>query len=176
MRTAGETVDGKIQKALWLISEFPEAIEADLQRYYGLDFVRFFGPGSGLSWRKLMALIDYLPPESALNTAVRNITPEERLAANAGDPVKARWSSTESFLAALIDEVRNLGWMYASAHTDRTIAKPSPIRRPGVGSGRSLRRPMSLDAIRAIDPRMRNVPDDQVQDALNALTGRRDGS
>jgi len=172
VRPAGSHEHGKIQKILWIISEFPEALEADLQRYYGLDFVRFFRPGSGLSWRKLLALIDNLPPESALNTAVRNITPEERLAANAGDPVKARWSTVESLLAALIDEVRQVSWMYASSHSDKAIARPQPIRRPGVSTKSRRLRPMTLAGIRAIDPRMRDVPDEEVQATLNRMTGR----
>lgn len=132
-----------------------------------------YRPGSGLTWRKLLALINNLPPESVLNTAIRNSVPEETALANSGDPVKAPWSPLENLVASLIDEVRQLSWMYASSHSDATIKRPEPIRRPGLGGRRSGRKyRMSAIEIKAIDPRMRNVPDDQVQDVLNALTGR----
>lgn len=132
-----------------------------------------YRPGSGLTWRKCLVLINHLPPESALNTAIRNSVPEATALANSGDPINAPWSPLENLVASLIDEVRQLGWMYASSHSEATIKRPEPIRRPGVsGSRRNGRYKMSAQEIKAIDPRMRNVPDDQVQDVLNALTGR----
>jgi hypothetical protein len=171
VRPAGETIHGKIEKALWLTEEFPEEIEADLHRYYGLNLGLFFVPGSGLSWRKLLVLIGHLPPESTLNTAIRNSMPAEEVLANFGDPEKAPWSPLESLVASLIDEVRQLAWMYASSHSDATIKRPEPLPRPGVGKSSRGHR-MSVADIKAIDPRLRNVPDDQVQDALDAMTGR----
>jgi hypothetical protein len=172
VRPAGETQHGKIEKALWLTEKFAPEIEADLHRYYGLNLGLFFVPGSGLSWRKLLVLTEHLPPESTLNTAIRNSMPERDVLANFGDPVNAPWSPLESLVAALIDEVRQLAWMYASAHSDATIKRPEPIRRPGIGGRSSRGHIMSAQDIKAIDPRMRNIPDDQVQDALDALTGR----
>jgi hypothetical protein len=170
---AGATQHGKIEKAVWLTENFPEEIEADLHRYYGLNLGLFFVPGSGLSWRKLLALVEHLPPESTLNTAIRNDMPEDKVLANFGDPVNAPWSPLESLVASLIDEVRQLAWMYASSHSDATIKRPEPIRRPGITGRRTGRkRRMTAQEIKAIDPRMRNIPDDQVQDVLNALTGR----
>jgi hypothetical protein len=166
---------GKISKALWVTETYPEALEADLHRYYGLDLVQFFRPGSGLSWRKLLALTEYLPPEGALNTAIRNSLPEDELARRrgAGDPAKAPWSSLESLMAIMVDEVRQLAWMYAQSHTESKLPRPEPLPRPGVSKGSRLR-PISLEAARRIDPRLRGLADAEAQEMLNRLTGRGD--
>jgi hypothetical protein len=172
----GPDVNGKIQKAIWVAESFPEEIEADLQRYYRLSFAELFRPGSGLTWRRLLVLIDHLPPEAALNTAIRNITPEERLRDNAGDPVKARWSNVESLLATLIDEVRNNTWVFMQANSDKAIPRPDPIPRPGITeTGRKLRR-ISLENARKLDPRLRNIPDEEAQARLDRLTRGRHGN
>ena len=66
--------------------------------------------------------------------------PEERLLESAGDPARARWSAMETLTAMLIDEVRNLSWAYMSAHTEQSIPRPEPVKRPGVsGHTRKLR-------------------------------------
>ena len=169
MRQAGENVDGKIQKALWVIQEHAETLEADLQRYYGLNLATLFVPGSGLTWRRLLVLIDHLPPEAALITAIRNDTPDQVLARNATDPTKGNWSNLENLVATAIDEIRNSQWMYASAHSERTVRRPQPIPRPGIKP--VTRRTMPIEDARKIDPRLRGIPDDQVQDMLDRLTG-----
>lgn len=97
--------------------------------------------------------------------------PEDRLAENAADPVKARWSAMEGLMATLIDEVRNLSWAYASAHSEQAIPKPEPIKRPGVGRSRK-RHQISLSDARKMDPRLRLVRDEDAQDALDEITGR----
>lgn len=171
MRTAGPSLNGKIQKVLWITTEFPEEIEADLQRYYRLRFADLFLPRSGLTWRRLLVLVNNLPPEAALNTAIRNRMPEDQLAENASDPTKARWSNVESLLATLIDEMRNNTWAYMQAKTDKAIPRPEPIARPGVGSGRKLRK-MSLANARRLDPRLRDMDDIAAQAMLNRMTGR----
>lgn len=130
---------------------------------------------SGLSWRKLLVLIDHLPPESALNTALRNATPEEMLAANAGDPAQARWSTMESLTATLIDEVRNLVWSYVSAHSEHSVPKPEPIKRPGVSTRRRHLRSISIQRAQRMDPRLRGLSPDEAQEKLDMLTGRSDG-
>lgn len=91
-------------------------------------------PGSALSWRKLGALVEHLPPESATMTALRASHPEitEKAAANA-DPGSAPWSQAEMLLAAAVDSMRRLEWMYAAAHTKGTPpTAPEPVSRPGV--------------------------------------------
>ena len=118
-------------------------------------------------------LIDQLPVEAALNTAIRNGMPEDQILENAGDPVKARWSAMESLMATLIDEVRNLIWTYQSAHTTQAIPRPESIRRPGVGKTRKLRR-ITLSDARKMDPRLRLVRDEDAQDVLDEITGRTD--
>lgn len=97
--------------------------------------------------------------------------PEEKLAESAGDSAKARWSSAEGLLATLIDETRQLAWMYASAHTESTVPKPQPIRRPGVGA-RRRRRPVSLAVAQRMDPRLRGLSEEEAQAKLDMLTGR----
>ena len=102
-------------------------------------------------------------------TAIRNSTPDSALARNTIDPSQGRWSNLENLVATAIDEIRNSQWMYASAHSERTIPKPQPISRPGIKQ--VSRKRMSIEAAKALDPRLRGIPDDQVQEMLDRLTG-----
>jgi hypothetical protein len=170
VRPSGPDVNGKIQKAVWITATFAEEIEADLARFYHIDFLDLYRPGR-LSWRKLLVLVEHLPPEAALNTAIRNLMPEDKLAENAGDPTKAPWSAAETLLASVIDEIRNLGWTYVQGHSDSSIPKPLPVPRPGVTGRRRLKR-ISLENARKLDPRLRGLSDTEVQAMLNRLTGR----
>jgi hypothetical protein len=117
----------------------------------------------------MLVLIDHLPPEAALITAVRNNTPDHVLTENSADPTKARWSNLENLVAAAIDEIRHSQWMYASAHSEHTVPRPQPIKRPGIKS--ISRKRMPIEDARKIDPRLRGIPDDQVQEMLDRLTG-----
>jgi len=92
------------------------------------------------------------------------------MAEMAGDPVSSPWSTVEMLLAQLVDEVRNVGWMYASKNTGQTIPKPMPVRRPGISRKRG--KVISLDSARKLDPRLRNVPDEEAQERLDRMTGR----
>lgn len=170
MRPPGPDEHGKIQEALFITTEYQEEIEADLQRYYGLDLFDLYRPGSGLTWGKFLALVHGLPSESALSTAVRNNTSEDELAERIGDPTKSSWSLVETLLAALIDEVRNVGWMYASAHSDKRVPRPTPIPRPGVDSAH--RRKVNVDNLKALDPRLRDLSDEEALDQYRRMTGR----
>jgi hypothetical protein len=169
MRQASEAEPGKIIRALWLASEYQEEIEADFHRYYGLDYLDWFRPDRNPGWRKLLVLIDHLPAESAVNTAIRNSMPEWSRQASASDPAKSPWSTMETLLAVLIDETRMSNWMYASVHSDKTLPKPEPIRRPGASARRA--RMMSLENARAIDPRLRAMSDDEAIAAFRRLHG-----
>jgi len=130
-----------------------------------------YRPGRFIGWRKLLILIDNLPPESAVNTAIRNDMPEWYLAERAAgaDPSKSAWSITETLLAVLIDEVRMSNWLYASAHSDKTIPRPEPVRRPGTGSRRL--RTLTLGEARAIDPRLRTLSDAEALATFRRLHG-----
>ena len=73
-------------------------------------------------------------------------------------------------LAQLIDEVRSVGWMYATKNTGKTIPKPMPVRRPGIA--RKHGKFISLASARKLDPRLRNIPDEEAQERLDRMTGR----
>jgi hypothetical protein len=174
VRTPGAHERGKISEAWWITSRFAEEIEADLQRYYGLDFVKLFVPGSGLTWRKLLVLVRHLPPESAVNTAIRNTMPESVMA-RAGakhDPTKSSWSALESLVALLIDEVRQQTWTYVQSKSEKRVARPTPIRRPGVGTARR-ERSIKLEAAQRMDPRLRGLSDEEAQAKLDEILGMR---
>jgi hypothetical protein len=165
VRPAVQDEHGKIRKALWITERFPEALEADLQRYYNLPITSL---GADLSWRRLLVLVEHLPPEGALNTAIRNATPENELAQATGDAVRAPWSTLESLVAALIDEVRQFAWMYSAVHAKNAPKRPEPIRRPGSTGKRHGGKLMRISEIRTLDPRMRNMSDDEIRELLNS--------
>ena len=122
-----------------------------------LDLYR---PGKPLSLRKIGVLVNYLPPESATITAIRNsVTPEVAALSGEGtaDPVKARWSMAEMLTATVIDELRGMRWLYISAHSDKPQGHPpEPLPRPGVAS-KPARRVLSNEERMRLDPRMRAV-------------------
>ena len=165
MRQAVSNEHGKIRKALWVTEEYAEELEADLQRYYQIPLTSL---GAGLSWRRLLVLVEHLPPEGALNTAIRNATPEAELAKANGDGTRAPWSTLETLVAALIDELRQFAWMYSTVHSKQAPKKPDPIRRPGVNGYHRGKKMMRISEVRALDPRMRNMSDDQIRAILNS--------
>jgi hypothetical protein len=116
--------------------------------------------------------VDHLPPEAALNTAIRNATPDHELARHVGDPIRAPWSSVETLLATVIDEIRNLSWMYASAHSKSTIQHPQNIRRPGISGGHRKRNLMRMSEVRTLDPRLKNLSDDEIRALMASQYGR----
>lgn len=161
---------GKINQAFWLTETFPEALEADLQRYYGTDLRML---GAGLSWRRMLVLVENLPPESALMTAIRNTIPEDELAARESHPERAPWSALETLLAVLIDEVRSLTWVQVQKASQENVPRPEPLRRPGVRGGPRRRlRVLTGDEARKLDPRLRGIPDDKIQETINGMIGR----
>jgi len=115
-------------------------------------------------------LVQQLPPESATATAIRNDIPEDELAERRGDPTKAPWSPADHLLALLIDEVRQLTWMYAQSHSKSKVRRPEPISRPGVQAGKR-RRKMSVEEIKAIDPRLRELSDEEAMQRYKEMTG-----
>jgi hypothetical protein len=111
-----------------------------------------------LSPRKLGVLVDFLPPESATHTALRNEAPEPAADAAPFDAAKGRWSALEMLLATLIDETRLLRWVYVSAHSEKGASggAPDPVRRPGAEPRRS-RGQLTPEQRRMLDPRLRLV-------------------
>lgn len=75
-------------------------------------------------------------------------------------------------MAVLIDEVRNLSWAYASAHSESKIPRPEPVKRPGLATRRSKRRAISMAVARRLDPRLRGLSDEEAQAFLDKVVGR----
>ena len=144
-----------------------EAVEADFARYYHLDFMDLW-PGTQITWRKMLMVVSSPEP---LNTVIRNRMPEEVLMERAGDPAQSPWSSLESLMAVLIDELRQFSWMYASKNSEKTVQRPEPIKRPGIKTA-ARRRAMPIAAAMAMDPRLRGLSQDEAQAQLNRITGR----
>ena len=107
-----------------------------------------------------------------MNTAMRNRLPADNIARRAGDPVMAPWSTVEMFMATLIDEVRNVGWMYASSHSNGTIPKPVPIKRPGLSAPGGSGRIVDLSQAQKLDPRLRGLSLEEAQAKLDMMIGR----
>lgn len=102
---------GGIGGLVALLSEHGEAIEADLQRYYGLALGDV--TTGRLSWRRLRVLVAQLPPDSALARALNGPA--------------ADWAPTEYLLAHVVDL---LAWSnYQRAHGKGR--RPRPVARPG---------------------------------------------
>lgn len=67
-------------------------VEADFQRFYHLDYRDRYRPGGGdsrLTIRRLLTLVDALPPESLFRSAVEDRLPVSEQSAAAGDIVTA---------------------------------------------------------------------------------------
>lgn len=65
-----------------LVAAHPLEIEQDLQRFYHVDYRdrwRDEGGASRLTYRRLLSLLDGLPPESAFRCAVMEMPPVSRL-------------------------------------------------------------------------------------------------
>jgi hypothetical protein len=107
-----------------LIDEHFEPLEADFQRFYGLDLrMELWGP-KPIGARRLASLIRGLPPDSALHRAL--------------DPDGWAWGNVEELMAVLVE-------MFHSANTPKGT-KPLKIRRPGASPERSGPRRQSTPA------------------------------
>lgn len=96
-----------------ILTEYTGEVEADLQRFYGLQLVDAYT--GRLSWRRLLNLVTNLPEDSAL--AHRRVGP---------------WGLTAQLLAATVDELRVANWQRAQMGTKERLKPPKPIARPGV--------------------------------------------
>jgi hypothetical protein len=138
-----------------------------------VDFVDLFTPGTMLTWRKLLVLLKFLPPEGALNTAMRNMMPEDELLreGDTSDPTKGRWSTIEMMLATLIDEVRMGNWVLVQVNSEKTVKRPEPIRRPGRSQSTRTSKRMSLEDAQRLDPRLRGKSAEEAQAMLDQIRG-----
>jgi hypothetical protein len=69
---AGRGGSGKRLTLLPLIRRFEAEVEADLQRFHGIDYRDRFRPGGGashLTIRRLLVLVEFLPAESQFHAA-----------------------------------------------------------------------------------------------------------
>ncbi|MFD7539566.1 MULTISPECIES: hypothetical protein [unclassified Streptomyces] len=93
-----------------------------MQRYYGTDLRDLFRPGSGLTWRRLRALVVNLPTDSALARTM--VGPD------------SVWTLETQLLAAVHDRLSEANWQRGNAGSKSPSRRPQPIPRPGVGTDR----------------------------------------
>lgn len=107
-----------------------------------------------------------------MNTAIRNDASESELAISSAkaDPARGRWSATDSMLASILDEMRMGNWAYVQVHSEQSVPRPEPIRRPGVSGRRG--KLMTLEAAMKIDPRLRGMESGEAQQFLDGVRGR----
>lgn len=110
---------GGIHSVTAFIQENGGAIEADLQRHYGIAFSDFFTVPKRLSWRRLNLLLEYLPADSATRRLV--------------NPEGAGWGVTEHLLAAAVDTLRGANWQRGGGKG----SKPKALPRPGLQGPRT---------------------------------------
>ncbi len=130
MAHAGGPRAGKLTGLVELLSEHGEAIDADLQREYGLS-VNDWAAGR-VSTRRMLGLIANLTPEStAWSRALSK--------ASEGKPVKPTsppdwwWTPERDFFATVVDLMRLDMWR--TSDRDRRGPPPKPIPRPSTRSG-----------------------------------------
>lgn len=117
------------------MNRYAEPLEADLHRYYHVDLLDLYRPGSHVSLRKLGVLISYLPPESATATAIRNWVAEHGGVETAGpapEPAKGQWDLTQLLLGGVIDELRWFRYEFRQVNSKQPGEAPPQVERPGV--------------------------------------------
>lgn len=107
---------GGIASAAALLREHGGAVEADLQRYYGLHVGDFPWP---LTARRLIVLLKHLPADSATQEAL-------------ADDLTRGWTEERQLLATVVDELRLLQYQRALIAGAKNVRPPDPIPRPGV--------------------------------------------
>jgi hypothetical protein len=85
------------------------------------------------------------------------------------DPAESNWSALESLTALLIDEVRQLTWVYVQSHSEKRVPRPTQVRRPGLSERRE--RTLTLAAAQRLDPRLRGLSGDDAQQQLDSIFG-----
>lgn len=93
-----------------MLQEYSDAIEADFHRFYQLDLLDLYR--GTLSPRKVLVLIEHLPPGAALWNET------------GGD---SAWTLETHLLANVLDAVNVSNWIAAGG---KQSSKPKPIARP----------------------------------------------
>lgn len=106
------------------MDQFTDEVEADLQRYYGVD-LRDLWRG-GLSLRRVGVLIVGLPPESLTMSALLPMMPEQV----ESDKPDRQWSTEAQLLASVVDAVTSLTHVYVAGHSKTSPPRWQPIKRP----------------------------------------------
>lgn len=77
-------------------------------------------------------------------TELRNANPES-VSEDGPDPAEGRWSQLEMLVATLVDETRNLRYVYTSVHAvkGKKPTPPDPIPRPGIERRKPHKRALS---------------------------------
>lgn len=101
---------GEIVSLVWLLTEHGEALEADFQRYYGLDLLDLWR--GRLSARKASVLARQLPygAQTWISCGFDNA-----------------WSAETHLTASLFDAVNVGNWQRAG---DKHAKRPTPVQRP----------------------------------------------
>lgn len=136
---------GGIARAAALLVEYGGAIEADLQRFYGIHVGDFPWP---LTARRLHVLLEHLPNDAAFHGQL--IDADDR-----------PWTFEASLLATIIDELRFSQYHAARLAGVKSAKVPDPIPRPGTRPAPKPARPVSPEArAAALEARGITIPDD----------------
>jgi hypothetical protein len=143
----------KCLKVAALLEGHCDDIEADLA-FRGIDIADYYR--GSMSPRRLGVLLDHLPPESFLQTALRNAAPDDLPEPDPSSAGRGTWSNDQLLLAALVDGVNILAWQQVSMHSEDKIDPPARIPRPGVRSPAAARAQNAIpDAARGYLERLR---------------------
>lgn len=161
MGVARRAEPGGISGLVALIERDGEAIDADLQREYGLSLGDVVS--GRVTFRRLLTLMDGLPLDG---TAVwrKRVRESAGKASGKHAPPPAEWWTPERDLLAMIADGQAMRMWQAGGNKG---PKPRPIRRPGVSSAThstDMPQEQVRAALDAIGPRSRAVAVDDPAD------------
>jgi len=96
-----------------LIREHGDALEADLQRHYGIDLLDVYR--GRLSLRRLRVLLRGLPPDCRTLRAISDV-----------DEALDQWSLPVALLGRVLDELAALRWEFEAVHGDKRRLRDPP--------------------------------------------------
>ena len=86
-----------------------------MQRYYRLDLADVWR--GRMTFRRLRALIEHLPADSALIYSLAEV-----------DEHRRRWSLSDLLLGSAVDTLNRLQWAYGEVHRDpKKSPRPAPL-------------------------------------------------